>query len=492
MMRILTSFLALQLACCGLFAQIADSLNVSGDSRKDRLSAHVYTLADDSMKGREAGSEDAARAREYIVNQFSQMGLAPFRGDSYEIGFSRYGVGYSDVVGVIKGNELADEYIVVGAHYDHIGVNAKGETYNGADDNASGTAAIIEIARELISMQKDLKRSVIIAAFDAEEKGLYGSEALCTILTEDGIIDKVKLMMSLDMVGWYGKSGNLQLQGVGTIQSGKELVAQLAKADAITIKTKKFEDSIFTATDTDAFAKAGVPTLAVTTGLKSPYHKVGDDPDLIDYDGLDKVVSFTTDLTATVSESPDYSPSGKIAEKHRSTVRAFQPGINVYLGGMSMNLNKSGVKTSGEFSYGAGASLQYNHKYLGIRAELIYLRQKSYIPDVSDIYFSKAEFKQSSITVPVLLLAQTPVTMMPFQFSAGVGPFYSRVLDWSGKTELGSDLSKNGYGIQLTLGLKVGHFVITANNRWSLSPTFTNPSMPARAISTDCGLSWYF
>lgn len=491
-MRRSICFLVSQLICWGLFAQNAESGKVAGASRKDRLTTHVYTLADDSMHGREAGSEDAARAREYIIRQFSEMGLSSFRKDSYEMTFSRYGVEFSNVVGIIIGNELADEYIVIGAHYDHIGVNPKGEVYNGADDNASGTAAIIEIARELLSMQKSLKRSVIIAAFDAEEKGLYGSEALCGMLSDYGILPQVKLMMSLDMVGWYGKSGKLELQGVGTIRDGKKIIAELASADDIDVRMKKFENSIFTATDTDAFARAGIPTLAVTTGLKSPYHNVADDPELIDYEGLDKVVSFTTDLTCGVATDPDYRPSGRVAEKHRDRPKAFQPGINVYLGGMSVNLNKSGLKTAGGFSYGAGASLQYNQKYFGIRAELMYLRQKSYIPDASDMFFAKKEFRQSGLTIPLLFLGQTTTEQMPIQFSAGVGPFYSRILEWSSKDGLGTDLNRNGYGIQLTLGIKVGNFMITANNRWSLNPAFTNSSMPARTMTTDCGLSWYF
>ena len=97
--------------------------------------------------------------------------------------FNANGTDYKNVVAVIEGSDpvLKDQYIVLGAHYDHLGVK-KGQIYNGADDNASGSAAIIEIARALEPQRGSLKRSVVIAAFDAEELGLYGSNHLAARL----------------------------------------------------------------------------------------------------------------------------------------------------------------------------------------------------------------------------------------------------------------------------------------------------------------------
>ena len=221
-----TLFLLITLLFCGsIFAQ----------TQKERLTHHVYYLASDSLRGRAAGSEDAAKAAAYIANQFEEIGIQPFFNDCWYQPFEQYGRSYKNVVGVIPGNDpvLKDEYIVIGAHYDHLGVRNE-EVYNGADDNASGTATIIEMARILKQQQSNLKRSVIIAAFDAEEIGLHGSNYLSSKLDPS----KVKLMMSIDMVGWLEKGKSLQLNGAATIKNGKRLLRDEAEKLHINVNPK--------------------------------------------------------------------------------------------------------------------------------------------------------------------------------------------------------------------------------------------------------------
>ena len=166
-------------------------------TQQERLTRHVYYLASDSLRGRRAGSEDAAKAAAYIVSQFEEIGIQPFFEDGWYQPFDMNGKTYKNVVGFIPGNDpvLKDEYIIIGAHYDHLGVR-DGQIYNGADDNASGTATIIEMARILKSQQNSLKRSIIVAAFDAEEIGLCGSD----YLSEKLDLSKVKLMMILNLL----------------------------------------------------------------------------------------------------------------------------------------------------------------------------------------------------------------------------------------------------------------------------------------------------
>ena len=178
---------------------------------QNRLKAHVYYLASDELRGRKGGSEDAAKAAEYIVDQYKQAGLKPLY-SNFLVPFSPKNSMYKDMLGeetgamvddimsgamkdkrfrnvvaVIEGsdNTLKHEFIIIGAHYDHLGVKSDGVVYNGADDNASGSAAIIEVARELMQHPELLKRSVIIAAFDGEEMGLYGSNALANKLFDE-------------------------------------------------------------------------------------------------------------------------------------------------------------------------------------------------------------------------------------------------------------------------------------------------------------------
>lgn len=118
--------------------------------QEKRLKQHVYLLASDSLRGRNAGSEDAAKAADYIIKQFEEIGVKPYFEEGWFQTFEKYGNTYKNIVGVLPGNDpvLKNEYLVIGAHYDHLGyyesTNADGTpktvVYNGADDNASGTA----------------------------------------------------------------------------------------------------------------------------------------------------------------------------------------------------------------------------------------------------------------------------------------------------------------------------------------------------------------
>jgi Zn-dependent M28 family amino/carboxypeptidase len=201
----------LTICAVGLFAQ----------TQQKRLEEHLYYLASDSLHGRFAGSDDAMKAAQYIIKQYEAIGIEPFYESGYLQPFTNSLVGermtFNNVIAWIPGSDpaLKDEYVIIGAHYDHLG-ERNGKVYNGADDNASGTAAVIEIARQLKAKQSELKRSVIIVNFDGEELGLFGSNALSNRLKKEKKISKVCLMMSIDMVGWYRQNGKLIVQGTGT------------------------------------------------------------------------------------------------------------------------------------------------------------------------------------------------------------------------------------------------------------------------------------
>ena len=151
----------------------------------DSLSKHVYFLASDTLEGRSPGTKGCLMAANYIAEEFIKLGINPLGDDFFHHFMFRTGansIEAKNILGVIEGNDplLKYEYIVLGAHYDHIGYYFEHHSekqkvvFNGADDNASGVATIIEIARQL-KQNKLLKRSIIIAAWDAEESGLKGS-----------------------------------------------------------------------------------------------------------------------------------------------------------------------------------------------------------------------------------------------------------------------------------------------------------------------------
>jgi len=366
---------------------------------KERLEKHVYTLADDSFRGRKAGSPEARKTAAYIVGQWEEIGITPYEDDSY---YQFFKVQYQNLIGILPGSDpvLRDEYIVIGAHYDHLGSKIQdGEMviYNGADDNASGTAVLIELGRQLKAIQPELKRSIVFVAFDAEEIGLHGSSHF----VENPIVplQQIKLMLSIDMVGWYRQSGYVDYMGTGTIANGEnQLLDQQLVPKGLHVTTKKFETSLLTATDTQPFAKKGIPTLAVTTGLQSPYHKPEDDADLIDYDGMALITTHLTNYIRSVANDPDYQSSGKQAAKHRSAQKPVLLGLSFNIGSNYHKYTAGALdgKTAG--AYGIGFLSQINMKSLAIRPEIHYEYLQAQHPE--------GKIAVNRITVPLNIVLQ--------------------------------------------------------------------------------------
>ena len=459
-------------------------------NQQERLTRHVYTLAGDSLRGRKAGSEDAAKAAAYIVKQFEEIGIQPYFEEGWYQTFEKAGTTYKNVVGILPGNDpvMKDEYIIIGAHYDHLGVR-NDEIYNGADDNASGTATIIEMARILKSQQGDLKRSVIVVAFDAEEIGLWGSDYLSKNLD----LSKVKLMMSIDMVGWLEKGKTLRLQGAATIKDGKRLLREEAEKMHIDIKPKDFETSILGATDTQGFAKRGVATLYVTTGLKSPYHKPEDDPELIDYKGLDRVTDYMADVTMRCATDEDFEPSGKISPIHSGKRKVFEIAPTVSWVNGNIAFPKAGFNGKSRSGVNAGLMAQVNlgsHFALETGAQYELLRAKC--PDENELFDSYLPYRQQSVLVPVNLLVNLGGAPTVDIFLE-MGGFYGRVL----KVELEDahdNINPNQYGLNWAIGFRLGKVKISGGRRYQLNPFFIgDDGLPtARVHAGHFSIGYYF
>ena len=459
-------------------------------TQQDRLTRHVYTLAGDSLRGRKAGSEDAAKAAAYIVSQFEGIGIQPFYDEGWFQTFQRGSNTYKNVIGVIPGNDpiLKDEYIIIGAHYDHLGV-MDDKIYNGADDNASGTATIIEMARILKSQQNNLKRSVIVAAFDAEELGLWGSNYLSKQLD----LSKVKLMMSIDMVGWLEKGKTLQLQGTATIKNGKRMLLEEAEKMHLDIKPKDFETSILGATDTQGFANRGVATLYVSTGLKSPYHKPEDDPELIDYKGLDRITDYMADVTMRCATDEDFAPSGKISPIHSGKRKTLEIVPTVSLVNGNIAFPKAGFDGKSRYGVNAGLMAQVNlssHFALETGAQYELLRTK--YPDGSDLFNAYLPYQQQSIVVPANLLVY--IGGAPgMDIYVEAGGFYGRVLNAQFAGESETSIDPNQYGLDWAFGFRFGKVRITGSRRYQLNPFFVGEGLPnARLHAGSFSVGYYF
>ncbi|MBQ6556812.1 MAG: M20/M25/M40 family metallo-hydrolase [Bacteroidales bacterium] len=462
----------------------------NAQSRKDRLTEYIGYFASDSLKGRGAATRGAILAREYIAARYKECGLQPFFGGGFMVPFTKNGTSYCNVVGLIEGSTLKDEYIVLGAHYDHLG-EKNGQIYPGADDNASGSAALIEIARALCEERGSLQRSVIIAAFDAEEIGLYGSTALAEFL--DGLvgIEHIKLMMSVDMVGRYNHSGKLTLEGVATIRDGKVLAQETARRHSVNVRTKNFETSVLTATDTDGFARKGVPTLAVSTGLHPQYHKPSDRPELIDYEGLDKVTGYLSDFALQAASDPSLEASGRLAGKHSGKARTFEFGVTASVGQGRLAFPKADFTTRPGMAYSAGITSLINIGKSGFQLDVLYENAGARFPSTAEPFGRGQNFRHSAVTVPLYLRLKTGEGG-EYGF-IGFGGFYSYCLSHSFDNENPAwGFNPHEGGIAANFGIKVAGLMLSWDFRWQLGDLFPSGEPARLRTGTYLKASWLF
>ena len=466
-----------------------------GKRLEERLRDHLYLLTSEELRGREAGTEDAAKASDYIAEQFAAMGLEPYIGDSYFQYFTVAGAPnktFRNVIGIIEGNNpaLSNRYIVVGAHYDHLGVQL-GQTYPGADDNASGTSALIELARNLLANRDKLGRSVIIVAFDAEEMGLHGSNYLAEVMPAD----RIDLMISMDMIGWLEEAERLTIEGVGTIDNGVEWI--LGLPPSINLKLKQYERSVMTATDTRGFAQAGVPTFAVTTGTVSPYHKPGDTADKIDFDGLKEITLFMTTLVESASANPDFAHSGKLAAIH-SALPIAQLGITGSFGRSSVRWPDSALRGKDGQLLGAGLTFQLNiGRWLMLRTGARYEWSSPQWPDDDKPYAAATRLNIEQITTPLTIGARLPLTDSRTYLYLGAGWYYTQRLKASvGKQQapLGDNgIRTNEGGPIVEWGLNMGKVQFSLVNRYGIEDLFTTPTQgKTRTRNTLCEVTYFF
>ena len=200
-----------------------------------------------------------------------------------------------NVAGIVPGSDpaLQSELIVVGAHHDHLGSFAgQGDTvYNGADDNASGTAALLEIAEQFAKMRKKPKRSVVFVTFSSEEKGLIGSQAL----VESGYLDmnSVVFMVNLDMIG-RNPEETIQVSGDGFTKGLRVLVEELNESYGLPLS---FSGTTHAAnSDHHVFHERGVPYLMFFSGEHDDYHGLGDHGDKLNYSRMESIAKLAFDL----------------------------------------------------------------------------------------------------------------------------------------------------------------------------------------------------
>ena len=255
---------------------------------------------------------------------------------------------------------------------------------NGADDNASGVAALLELARNFAIRNYKPLYTLVFVAFDAEEVGLYGSTAFSTLFAERP--ESVRLMVSMDMVGRL-HDGALEFQGTGTLKDCAQRLNRAAEKNNIRISTKKFETTPLIATDTEPFAKLGIPTLAVSTGIHEDYHTPQDTPEKIDYEGLVKVVGMMADFVLSLDTEEGAVSTGKLSYKHRNARGVFDWGPTAAIGSSYHSYPKSAVEGKSARAWNVGLWAQASGRHLAVRTSLVYDKRKAQAPsDPTDIF----------------------------------------------------------------------------------------------------------
>ncbi|MFA6825605.1 MAG: M28 family peptidase [Bacteroidales bacterium] len=476
-----------------------------------KLREHVSFLASDSLGGRLIGTEGNLIAGEYIADCFADIGLEEYDGSSY---FHYFNVSLTgavkgiplaviegcNVIGVLPGTHprLQEEYIVVGAHYDHLGTlpgaaPSVDSIYNGADDNASGTAVLIELARRM-KEKGGLSRTIIFVAFDGEEQGLLGSG----FFLKDSLFPqhKIRTMISLDMLGYYSTSGVLKMLGTGTLAKSRDWVPE-----TLTLKVRciPFEWSPFTATDTKPFAALQIPTLFLTTGSTSPYHKVNDQEEGIDYDGMAGITGYADRLLTVLGDHPSLVPSGELAVVHYVPEYDFRWGPAVALGTNRFIHTRGALEGRTAFYAAVGAEARFLwRRYLEVNPGL-YLEQMGarHAETAGDPFLNRIQML--ALGVPLTFRVYFPAQhTLPVGIYASLTTFYRLYLCGSTNDpdRLFSDIyRRNEWGLGLGFGLRASAFQVGYEFRWGLSGRFRPEAVRGYNVRNSTGyitFSYFF
>jgi hypothetical protein len=302
--------MTLRLACLGLLLLaspvLADTAAGVAAITPDAAERSVRHLASDALEGRGSGAAGGEAAGEWLAAQLTAIGVAPAgEGGTFFQSFSDANEDMRNVLGTIEGREPG-EAVVIGAHYDHLGLghqegsldlfNGKGQIHNGADDNASGTAAVLEIARAFVASGVQPRRRVVFAFFDGEERGLLGSHYWVKHPTLVNL--RVTLMINLDMVGRL--RDKVTVYGAST---GDLLPDWLARANEGLGLELDLRRSITGNSDHYPFYQAGIPVLMPFTGLHTDYHRPSDDIERVNFEGVAKIARLSYGVAAIAADA---------------------------------------------------------------------------------------------------------------------------------------------------------------------------------------------
>jgi peptidase M28-like protein len=312
MKRILSLFLLIILASCSSNKPDAYEKKYLNTITAGELKKHLTIVASDEMEGRETGSAGQKKAGTYLVNQYQSDGIPfPKGAENFyqkvpaEYMNAKYGENLPDSENIwafIEGTEKPDEIVVVSAHYDHVGVKNE-KVYNGADDDGSGTVALLEIAQAFQKAKKDghgPKRSILILHVTGEEHGLHGSR----YYSEHPLFPIANTVadVNIDMIGrrdeLHKNSNYVYVIGSDYLSTDLFNICEESNKKFVNIEldykynSRKDPNRFYYRSDHYNFAKNGIPSVFLFNGTHADYHKDTDEVDKIEFDALAKRAQF--------------------------------------------------------------------------------------------------------------------------------------------------------------------------------------------------------
>ena len=286
----------------------------SHEIKEETVKKHLYTLASDEMEGRKAGTPGIEKAAVYIENEFERIGLETFAGsEDFRQRFTKTIKGNElelfNVIGVLEGKSLKDEFIVISAHYDHLGIAKKAidgdSIYNGANDDASGVAAVLALA-EYFKEKGTNERSILFVAFTAEEMGLVGSNYFGTTVDPATIIAGI----NIEMIGKTASFGpnTAWLSGFERSDFGSIVQKNLEGSGYSLYPDPYKKFNLFFRSDNASLARLGVPAHTFSTtpiDVDKDYHQVTDNPETLDVPTITETIKAIAIGTMSMIDGTD-------------------------------------------------------------------------------------------------------------------------------------------------------------------------------------------
>ena len=305
-----------------LFLGLTESLS-SQSINESIVKKHIYTLANDSMQGRKAGTEGIEKAAKYIEGQFKKIGLKYFNNNSFRQTFkyknkrsrNQEELNLFNVIGFLEGNEKKDEIIVISAHYDHLGMKSSGAgdlIFNGANDNATGVAAVLALA-EYFKSKNNNSRSILFIAFTAEEMGLVGSNYFGKTIFPESIVAGI----NIEMIGKESPFGpnTAWLTGFQRSNFGKIIQKNLSSSEFKIYPDPFISYRLFFRSDNASFARLGIPAHTFSTSPMDKdldYHKVTDEASTLNMKTITQTIKAIAIGTKSIIAGEDTPTRVKI------------------------------------------------------------------------------------------------------------------------------------------------------------------------------------